>query len=64
MTGEAVRVMNEVREAYGVVIPPFCRCAAAALLANCGAPAPRREERRMRVKGCVGSLRPSASDYT
>ena len=35
MAGGAVRVMNEVREAYGVVIPPFCRCAAAARLAKC-----------------------------
>jgi len=35
MAGGAVRVMNEVREAYGVVIPPFCRCAAAVLLAKC-----------------------------
>ena len=40
MAGGAVRVMNEVREAYGVVIPPFCRCAAAAILANCDVPAP------------------------
>ena len=27
-----------------MVIPPFCRCAAAALVAKCGAAAPRREE--------------------
>ena len=48
MAGGAVRVMNEVREAYGVVIPPFCRCAAAALVAKCGAAAPRREEQFFR----------------
>ena len=35
MAGGAIRVMNEVREAYGLVIPPFCRCAAAARLAKC-----------------------------
>ena len=28
-----------------MVIPPFCRCAAAALVAKCGTAAPRREER-------------------
>ena len=36
--------MTEVREGCGVVIPPLCRCAAAALVAKCGAAAPRREE--------------------
>ena len=30
-----------------MVIPPFCRCTAAALIGKCGAPAPRREERRI-----------------
>ena len=39
--------MTEVRRACAVVIPPFCRCTAAALLANCGVAAPRREERRI-----------------
>ena len=37
--------MTDVREGCGVVIPPLCRCAAAALVAKCGAAAPRREER-------------------
>ena len=35
-------------EACGVVIPPFCRCAAAALVAKCGAAAQRREEQFFR----------------